>query len=513
MATVTVISPVIGKPVEHKRVAAYCRVSSNSADQNNSYQAQIRYFTRHIKANRDWELVDIFADEGISGTSAEKRDDFNRMITMCELKQIDLILTKSVSRFARNVKETLEYVRKLKLLGVGVVFQKEGINTLSMGDEMLLNTFSAIAQEESKSISQNQRLSIVKRMQTGEYVDSNAPYGFRLVDKALMVYEPEATIVRMMFENYLSGQSTSEIARELNSRGIKTKTGKSVWRSTKVAYILGNERYCGDCKYQKTYRDTTVPFKQSRNRGQEDMFYASMTHAPLIDRDTFDKVQLLLKKRQDIFGKSTTQNIYPLTSRIQCSECGSYFRRRMVSGTAKWGCSNHIQDRTQCNSNYYSEERIYDAFIAMVNKLCFSEYDILGQTLSRLESAERKRKQKNTAAQEISRNIVDLNAKLVMVEQLHARGYLKDEIHKAQVREINDQLRQLKRERQSEFSSGITDMIGELERLKKLLGELEKPLDRFDEKLFSEIARAISINHRDEMVVTLIGGLRFTELL
>ena len=243
------------------------------------------------------------------------------------------------------------------------------------------------------------------------------------------------------------------------------------------------------------------------------MFYASMTHAPLIDRDTFDKVQLLLKKRQDIFGKSTTQNIYPLTSRIQCSECGSYFRRRMVSGTAKWGCSNHIQDRTQCNSNYYSEERIYDAFIAMVNKLCFSEYDILGQTLSRLESAERKRKQKNTAAQEISRNIVDLNAKLVMVEQLHARGYLKDEIHKAQVREINDQLRQLKRERQSEFSSGITDMIGELERLKKLLGELEEPLGRFDEKLFSEIARAISINHRDEMVVTLIGGLRFTELL
>lgn len=153
--------------------------------------------------------------------------------------------------------------------------------------------------------------------------------------KALVVYEPEAAIVRMMFENYLSGQSASEIARDLNSRGIKTKTGKSTWRSTKVAYILGNERYCGDCKYQKTYRDTTVPFKQFRNRGQEDMFYASMTHAPLIDRDTFDKVQLLLKKRQDVFGKSTTQNIYPLTSRIQCSECGSYFRRRQVSGISR----------------------------------------------------------------------------------------------------------------------------------------------------------------------------------
>ena len=149
----------------------------------------------------------------------------------------------------------------------------------------------------------------------------------------------------------------------------------------------------------------------------------------------------------------------------------------------------------------------------MVNKLRFSEYDILGQTLLRLESAELKRKQKNTAAREISRNIADLNAKLVMVEQLHAKGYLKDEVHKAQVQEINDQLRRLKRERKCEFSSGITQMIEELTRLKKLLEELEEPLDRFDEKLFTEIVQTISISRRDEMTVTLIGGLRFTEML
>ena len=287
MPQVKLISPITRQEIRKIRVAAYCRVSSNSADQQNSYANQIRVYTSLIQRKKEWELVEIFADEGLSGMNAQNRTEFQRMIKMCEQHQIDLIVTKSVSRFARNAKESLEYVRKLKLLGVGV--------------QMLLNTFSAIAQEESKAISQNQRLSIVKRMQSGEYVDSNAPYGFRLVDKALVIYEPEAAIVRMMFENYLSGQSTSEIARDLNSRGIKTKTGKSTWRSTKVAYILGNERYCGDCKYQKTYRDTTVPFKQFRNRGQEDMFYASMTHAPLIDRDTFDKVQLLLKKRQDSY--------------------------------------------------------------------------------------------------------------------------------------------------------------------------------------------------------------------
>ena len=283
MPQVKLISPITRQEIRKIRVAAYCRVSSNSADQQNSYANQIRVYTSLIQRKKEWELVEIFADEGLSGMNAQNRTEFQRMIKMCEQHQIDLIVTKSVSRFARNAKESLEYVRKLKLLGVGVQFEKEGIYTLALGDEMLLNTFSAIAQEESKAISQNQRLSIVKRMQSGEYVDSNAPYGFRLVDKALVIYEPEAAIVRMMFENYLSGQSTSEIARDLNSRGIKTKTGKSTWRSTKVAYILGNERYCGDCKYQKTYRDTTVPFKQFRNRGQEDMFYASMTHALVLE--------------------------------------------------------------------------------------------------------------------------------------------------------------------------------------------------------------------------------------
>ena len=187
MPQVKLISPITRQEIRKIRVAAYCRVSSNSADQQNSYANQIRVYTSLIQRKKEWELVEIFADEGLSGMNAQNRTEFQRMIKMCEQHQIDLIVTKSVSRFARNAKESLEYVRKLKLLGVGVQFEKEGIYTLALGDEMLLNTFSAIAQEESKAISQNQRLSIVKRMQSGEYVDSNAPYGFRLVDKALVV--------------------------------------------------------------------------------------------------------------------------------------------------------------------------------------------------------------------------------------------------------------------------------------------------------------------------------------
>lgn len=282
MSEVRLITPITRQGANKMQVAAYCRVSSNSADQLNSYAAQIRAYKKYIGAHENWELVDIFADEGLTGMKSDNRDEFQRMIRMCELKQIDLIVTKSISRFARNTKDALAHVRKLKLLGVGVQFEKEGISTLSMGDEMLLNTFSALAQEESQAISMNQRLSIVKRMELGEYVDSNAPYGYRLVNKELVVYEPEAAIVRNIFTLYLHGFSTTEIARELSKLKIPTKTGKENWRPTRVAYILKNERYIGDSFYQKTYRETTVPFNQHINRGQEDRFYANATYKALM---------------------------------------------------------------------------------------------------------------------------------------------------------------------------------------------------------------------------------------
>ncbi len=187
MAKPMLISPISKQGIQLLRVAAYCRVSSSSADQLNSYATQIDYYTKLAKKKGiEWNMVEIFADEGLSGMKVKNRPEFQRMIRMCELHQIDLVITKSVSRFSRNTKEALEYARKLKHLGIDVIFEKEGINTQSLGDEMLLNTFAAIAQEESKAISQNQRLSIVKRMELGIYVDSNAPYGFRLEDKQIV---------------------------------------------------------------------------------------------------------------------------------------------------------------------------------------------------------------------------------------------------------------------------------------------------------------------------------------
>ena len=345
MAQVTLISPQTKQAVQKLRVAAYCRVSTNSADQLNSYARQIKVYTDIITKRKDWELVEIFADEGLSGMKADNRTEFQRMIKLCEARKIDLILVKSVSRFGRNVKESLEYTRKLKLLGIGVQFEKEGIYTLSLGDEMLLNVFSAIAQEESQALSQNLRLSIVKRMELGEFVDPNPPYGYRFVDKKLVIYEPEAELVRHIYDMYLSGCSSMEIARELNEKGVPTKEGAKEWTAKQIRYMLTNERYVGDSLYQKTYSETTVPFKTRRNYGEEDQFYAKDTHPAIVKRTVFDAVQELHRKRKAKFAEDkTTTNRYPLSGKIRCAECGTGFIRRIIGGSIKWGCKEHIKD-------------------------------------------------------------------------------------------------------------------------------------------------------------------------
>ena len=234
-----------------------------------------------------------------------------------------------------------------------------------MADEMLLNTFAAIAQEESKSISQNQRLSIVKRMEAGEYIASNAPYGYRLIDKKLVIYEPEAEVVRWIFAAYLNGISTVEIAHELSAKSVLTKGKKEQWKANRIAYILSNEKYDGDTLFQKYYGEETVPFKKHRNYGEMDQFFAYNTHDAILPQGMFQAAQTLLQSRGRKFGRKMSQSEYPLTSRIRCSECGAFYHRKVRNGTVKWVCSRHAADTTACNSDYYSEERIYDGIITM----------------------------------------------------------------------------------------------------------------------------------------------------
>ena len=491
------------------RVAAYCRVSSNSADQLNSYARQISVYTSLINSRSDWILVEIFADEGITGTSADKRPDFLRMIKMCELKQIDLIITKSVSRFARNVKEALEYVRKLKILGVGVMFEKEGINTRSMADEMLLNTFAALAQEESMAISQNMKLANRKRMADGDYINSSVPYGFIRVDKQLIPFEPEADIVRQIYDYYLHGYSTIRIAEELNKRGIPTKYGKQKWRSHRVSYILSNEKNVGDTVFQKSY-SSDFPFKRIKNRGEEDMYYSTDTHEAIVSREIFDAAQRLLEKQREINARKSEITEYPFTGKLRCAECGALIRRHVVRGRERWCCSNHILDSEKCPAHYVQTDRIESGFLTMVNNLRFGGNSLSSAEGYLIKAIQQFRIQDNSS-QQISKEIAELNGQMLMLEQLNGKGYITAEVYQTRAREISARMNELKASKPLMTGIRLEEALKEIRTLKESIEETDDPISTFDVDLFKKIVKSGTLTINDELTLEFIGGLKFTE--
>lgn len=255
------------KPQNAKlRVAAYARVSSASDDQLNSFAAQNRHYSDLISSKDNWRMVDIYADEGITGTSAEKREDFQRLLADCRRGLIDRVLVKSISRFARNTKECLETIRELKSLGIGVYFEKENIDTATMSGEMMTALFASFAQAESESISGNMRWSYQRRMQSGSFITCKAPFGYRLREGKLEIEESEAEIVRLIFRRFLSGYSTTEIAAEISKRGIQTRDGNLHWQQTSISYILQNERYSGNALLQKNTLQKHSPIGRKETR-------------------------------------------------------------------------------------------------------------------------------------------------------------------------------------------------------------------------------------------------------
>ncbi len=512
MARVTRIDPSTRCEIEKKKVCAYCRVSRNTADQLNSYARQIRVYTDLIRRNPDWQMVEIFADEGITGTSASKRPEFQRMLKLCEQKQIDLIITKSISRFARNTMEALDIVRKLKILGIGVQFEKEGINTLSLGDEMLLNTFTAIAQEESIAISERIRYSNTKRMESGDFIDGNAPYGYRMVDRVLIPKEDEAQIVRDIFDQYLKGASTHEIARNLNDAGIPGKFG-STWKVSTIRYILRNEKYIGDMLCQKTYHTNTLPFKQKRNRGEADQYYVEGSHEGIVDKNVFQKAQEIINSRKEKYLTDADSIQYPLTSKMHCTECGAFFIRKKTNGCVSWVCSNHGISKDNCPTHYIREMRIYDAFVCMMNKLRFSQEQILDGVIKRLDEAIRRYRLNNADAYAISQQISEINAKLLMMEQLHQKQYLATDVYRMQSNELQAQITKLKAQRVQMLSSKLEDAKTEIEKVSKTIATIKEPLEEFDEELFKTVIEQISIDKNDNITFTLKGNISFTEEL
>ena len=368
--------------VTKKRVAAYARVSTDTEEQLSSYEAQVDHYTRFIQGKEEWVFVDVYTDEGISATNTKKRDGFNRMIGDALAGKIDLIITKSVSRFARNTVDTLTTVRKLKEKGVEVYFEKENIYTLDSKGELLITIMSSLAQEESRSISENVTWGQRKRFADGKV---SLPYkrflGYEKGEDGLpKVIESEAKIVRRIYKLFLEGKTPSGIASYLTGEGIPTPSGKEKWPTSTVESILTNEKYKGDAMLQKTFTLDFLTKKMKVNEGEVPQYYVENSHSAIVSPEVYDMVQHEMKRRKENTGHHSGTSCF--SSKIVCRQCGNFYGSKVWHSTSKyrrtiWQCNHKFKNNERCKTPHLYEDEIKEAFLKAFNQLITNKDEII----------------------------------------------------------------------------------------------------------------------------------------
>ena len=367
--------------IKKLRVAAYCRVSTETEEQNSSYEVQVAHYTEFIKKNTEWEFAGIFADDGISGTNTKKRDEFNRMIAECMEGNIDMVITKSISRFARNTLDCLQYIRQLKDKNISVYFEKENINTMDAKGEVLLTIMASLAQQESQSLSQNVKLGLQYRYQQGKVqVNHKRFMGYtKDEDGNLIIIPEEAEIIKRIYREYLEGQSLVRIGRALEKDGILTAARKPRWRPESVKKILQNEKYIGDALLQKTVTVDFLTKKRVKNEGHVPQYYVENSHEAIIPKELYLQVQEEIHRRSNIYtGASKNKRIYSskyaLSAITFCGDCGDIYRRTYwnIHGRKEfvWRCVTRIEQGPEtCKNRTVKEGDLYDTVMTAINRL------------------------------------------------------------------------------------------------------------------------------------------------
>ena len=360
--------------VQKTRVAAYCRVSTDSEEQETSYEAQVQHYTDYIRSKPDWDFVEIYADDGISGTNTRKRDEFNRMIADCEAGKIDLILTKSISRFSRNTLDCLKYTRMLKALNIAVFFEKENINTLDSKGEVLLTIMASLAQQESESLSANVRMGIQYRNQQGKVqINHNWFLGYtKDADGNLVIDPAQAEIVRRIYREYLEGASFLQIKRSLEADGISNGAGHKKWHESNIQQILTNEKYIGDALLQKTYTVSVLDKKRSINNGQRPKYYVEGSHPAIVSAIDFDRVQAEIARRQGLGRSYSGSSVF--ASKLICGDCGGFYGKKVWHSTDAyrrevWRCNGKFIGEAKCETPTLTTENIQRMFLQAYNQL------------------------------------------------------------------------------------------------------------------------------------------------
>ena len=518
MANVTVIpatrnihTGIRKDAVTKRKTAGYARVSTDSEEQLTSYEAQVDYYTRYIQSRPEWEFVKVYTDEGISATDTRHRDGFNEMIKDALDGKIDLIVTKSVSRFARNTVDSLSTVRKLKERGVEVYFQKENIFTFDSKGELLITIMSSLAQEESRSISENVTWGKRKRFADGKVSLAYSTFlGYKKGEDGQMEIVPEeAETVRLIYRMFMQGKTPYAIAKYLTEQEIPTPTGKSGWRHRTVENILTNEKYKGDARLQKCYTVDFLSKKRKANEGEVPQYYVEGSHDAIISPSEWQLVQLEMERRRAA-GRSNCCS--PFSAKLKCGDCGAYFGSKVWHSNSKykrtvWQCNAKFKGEHKCTTPHLYEQRIQELFLEALSSLmenrdsliddCRAVMHVLGDCKAIDREMDEVRNEMEVTTGLIQK-LIDENATRKMDQNDYRKRYDGYVSRYAALESRMDSLEKERKEREFKYDifSGFLFELGEIHEL---------PL-AFDDRLFYQLVDFATVYSDGRVVFTFRNG-------
>ena len=533
---VTVLEPkrsftVDREKYRQRRVAAYCRVSTDDEEQLTSYNTQKRVYTDMVMANKDWELVGIYADEGISGTRADKRPEFKRMIDDCFAGKIDYIITKSVSRFARNTVDCLDHVRQLKARGIGVYFEEQNIDTLKCDSELYLVIYAGFAQSESESMSKNITWSYRKNFEDGKciYIYKKLLGYKKGADGTPEIVPEEAVIVERIFNMFLAGMTAEGISNVLKAEKIKVPGKELNFSKKMILGILQNEKYCGDCILQKTVTVDCISKSRKKNEGEAPMYLVENSHQAIVSREVFNRVQEEISRRKALPPQSKKKAVtasgkyskYALTEVLRCGECGSRYKRVTWTSSGKkqivWRCVSRLDyGKKYCKDSItVKEEELQEAIVRAIRK--FNEEDdrtyialmkaTIGDALGITGNTEE--------VEFLERRIEALNKRMVQIVSASVQAGESVEHHEDEFRRIADEIDQLKR-RIEAAQEACKGSAAEQERLKEIQATIDSraaSVNAYDDTIVRQMIECIRVYHDGRLEIIFGGGYEIAEHL
>ena len=519
MATVTKIPATLSRQSrrivekQKRKVAAYARVSTDSEEQETSFDAQVDYYTHYIKNRVDWEFVKVYTDEGITATNTKKRDGFNEMVEDALAGKIDLIVTKSISRFARNTVDSLVTVRKLKEHGVEIYFEKENICTMDAKGEVLITIMSSLAQEESRSISENVTWGFRKRFADGQCsVNYSWFLGYDKGPNGEFVINPEqAETVRLIYSLYLKGLTPCAICKELMKRGIKSPGGKDRWWYSTVESILTNEKYKGDALLQKYYTKDYLTHKQLKNTGEIPQYYVEGHHEAIIDAKTFQKVQIEMEKRKGLVNQYTGVKIF--STKIRCGDCGGWYGPKVWHSNSKYRktifqCNQKFKNECKCQTPHFTEEELKEIFLRALKEAVVEKEELIANIKLMMETI-CDTTEYRVARQQLLEELERLGSEIERLVMENSRVALDQEEYQKRYDELETKYNRV----QEEFDivdNTIADMKKQEEEFQifiEILETAEDTITEFDDAMWLGLVDYVTVQNKEDILVTFKGGM------